>query len=176
MTWKLIKQLTNRKLRKKIGITWLLKVRQINTHQYSPKLWSKKILHMFHTYVASVFIWILHMFCNVFFQVFLGVFASVSDACFKCFICLQTHVVNIFSYRYFKSRSSVAHVAMWLICHHHLLQLLGRHACVREAKGWSGARRCGKRRGKSREQRVRPLPGVDVQQPQASGRGLQSRG
>ena len=29
--------------------------------------------------------------CNGF-QVFSGVFASVSDSCFKCFICLQTYV------------------------------------------------------------------------------------
>jgi hypothetical protein len=31
-----------------------------------------------------------------FFQVFLGVFASISATCFKCFICLQTNVANVF--------------------------------------------------------------------------------
>jgi hypothetical protein len=39
----------------------------------------------FHTYVASVFIWMLCMFCNGF-QVF---FTNVSDTCFKYFICLS---------------------------------------------------------------------------------------
>jgi hypothetical protein len=38
-------------------------------------------------------------------QWFPGVFASVSYACFKCFICLQTYVVNVTS-RCFKSRLS----------------------------------------------------------------------
>jgi hypothetical protein len=51
------------------------------------------------------------MFCNVFFQVFSGVFASVLDACFKCFICLQTHVANVSS-GCFKSRLGLAHVGM----------------------------------------------------------------
>ena len=43
------------------------------------------------------------------FQVFSRVFASVSDACFKCFICLQMLVANILS-KCFKSRSGIAHV------------------------------------------------------------------
>jgi hypothetical protein len=42
-----------------------------------------KWFQVFHTFVASVSFDV----CNGF-QVFLGVFASVSDACFKCFICL----------------------------------------------------------------------------------------
>jgi hypothetical protein len=41
------------------------------------------------------------------FHVFLGVFENVSDACFKCFICLQTYVAKCF-----KSRSGAAQVAM----------------------------------------------------------------
>jgi hypothetical protein len=36
---------------------------------------------------CKCFIWMLCMFLQ-WFQVFLGVFVSVSDACFKCFICL----------------------------------------------------------------------------------------
>jgi hypothetical protein len=44
------------------------------------------------------------------FQVFSGVFASVSEACFKCFICLQTYVANISS-ECFKVDRGVAHVA-----------------------------------------------------------------
>ena len=35
------------------------------------------------------------------------VFASISDACFKCFICLQMYVASVAS-GYFKSRSDVA--------------------------------------------------------------------
>jgi hypothetical protein len=79
----------------------------------------------FHMHVASVFIWILyifshicckcsiwmlHIFCNGF-KVFLDVFTNVLDACFMCFICLQTYLSNVVS-RCFKSRSGVAHVAM----------------------------------------------------------------
>jgi hypothetical protein len=40
-----------------------------------------------------------------------GFFASVSNICFKCFVYLQTHIVNV-SYGCLKSRSDVAHVAM----------------------------------------------------------------
>jgi hypothetical protein len=35
--------------------------------------------------------------CSNRFQVFLGVFASVSDACFKCFICLLLYIINVAS-------------------------------------------------------------------------------
>ena len=45
------------------------------------------------------------------FQVFLGVFESVPDSCFKCFICLQTYVASV-AYECFKVDRSVAHVAM----------------------------------------------------------------
>ena len=45
-------------------------------------------------------------FCNGF-KCFLGVFASVSDACFKCFIYLQTYVTSVAS-ECFKSRLGVA--------------------------------------------------------------------
>ena len=40
------------------------------------------------------------------FHEFSGVFVSVLDACFKCFICVQTYVANVLS-EYFKSRSGV---------------------------------------------------------------------
>ena len=46
------------------------------------------MLRMFHTYAISVFIWMLRIFYNGFSYVF-GCFASVSDACLKCFICLR---------------------------------------------------------------------------------------
>jgi hypothetical protein len=73
----------------------------------------KLLFLMFHlfsqTYVASVFIWILHMFrtyvtsvlfecCVCFtmiFKCFPCVFVSVSDACFKCFIYLQMYVAML---------------------------------------------------------------------------------
>ena len=62
----------------------------------------KLLFPMFHiffqTYVASVFIWMLHMFhtyvasvlfgCYVCFAMVSSVFASVTDTCFKCFIYL----------------------------------------------------------------------------------------
>jgi len=41
--------------------------------------------------------------------VFLCIFASVSYACLKCFICLQTYIGNVAS-GCFQSRSGVAHV------------------------------------------------------------------
>jgi hypothetical protein len=62
--------------------------------------------HMF----ASVFVRMLHMFCNDFLSV-LAVFASVSDACFECFIFLQTHVAKVSS-GCLKSRLDVVRVAM----------------------------------------------------------------
>jgi hypothetical protein len=71
-------------------------------------------LHMFHAYVANVFIWMLHMCCKVF-QVFSCVFTSVSDTCFKYFICFQTYVTFVAS-RCFKTRSSVASPSSPLCC------------------------------------------------------------
>jgi hypothetical protein len=65
------------------------------------------MLHMFHTYVTSV----LSRYCVCFTMVlrrFSGVFASVSDACFKCFICLQIMYVASVASGCFKSRSGVA--------------------------------------------------------------------
>jgi hypothetical protein len=54
-----------------------------------------------HFYLDVAFV------CNGF-QVFLGVFASVLEACFKCFICLQIHVASIASVC-FKGRSDIVH-------------------------------------------------------------------
>ena len=56
-------------------------------------------LQVFHLDVAYI--------CNGF-QMFLEVFASVLDACFKCFICLLLYVATVAS-ESFKSRSGVAH-------------------------------------------------------------------
>jgi hypothetical protein len=41
-------------------------------------------------------------------MVFKGVFASVSDACFKCFICLLLYATTVAS-RCFNTKSGVAH-------------------------------------------------------------------
>jgi hypothetical protein len=51
---------------------------------------------MFHTYVTSVLFGCCLCFCNGFLNV-LGVFASVSDVCFKCFIYLRIYVANVLS-------------------------------------------------------------------------------
>ena len=61
------------------------------------------MLEVFYLDVAYVLQWL--------FKCFSGVFASVLDVCFNCFICLQTYVVNVLS-GCFKSRSGVARVAM----------------------------------------------------------------
>jgi hypothetical protein len=60
------------------------------------------ILHIF----CKCFIWVLRMCCNSFSSVSY-VFLSVSDICFKRFICLQTYITSIVI-GCFKSRSSVA--------------------------------------------------------------------
>jgi hypothetical protein len=67
------------------------------------------------TYVLSVFrCFICSMFastssgCCICLQWFLGVFISVSDACFKCFICLLLYVATVAA-GCFESRSSVTY-------------------------------------------------------------------
>jgi len=66
-----------------------------------------KCFQVLHTYVCKCFIWMLHMFAMVF-KIFLGIFASVSNACFKCFICLLLYAATDTS-GCFKNRSSVAY-------------------------------------------------------------------
>jgi hypothetical protein len=46
------------------------------------------------TYMLQVFYLDVAYVCNGF-QVFLGVFATVLYACFKCFICLQTYIASV---------------------------------------------------------------------------------
>jgi hypothetical protein len=74
----------------------------------------KRLFPMFHlffqTYVTGMFIWMLHMLhiyvanvlsgccvrvCNGFQVFFMCVFTSVSDAYFKCFICLYAYVTSV---------------------------------------------------------------------------------
>jgi hypothetical protein len=94
----------------------------------------KCMLTMFHLcfrmYVASVFylnvayfsyicckcfIWILRMFCNGFECFSRCLFANISEACFKYFICLQTYVVTVAS-QYFKSTSGVVSLSSLFYC------------------------------------------------------------
>ena len=56
------------------------------------------------THMLQVFIRILRMFYNGFQLFSRRFFASVSEACFMCFICLQTYVPTV-AFGYFKSRS-----------------------------------------------------------------------
>jgi hypothetical protein len=85
---------------------------------------------MFHqfcaTYVESAFIWMLHMFSHIWckfffldvayvyngFKCFSGVFASILNTWFKCFICFQKYVAS----RCFKTRSSVASPSSLFCC------------------------------------------------------------
>ena len=92
---------------------------------------------MFHTYyVVSVLLNVGYV-CNGF-QAFFMYFLSVSEACFKCFICTQTYVTAVAS-GCFKSRSGVC------ICCNvtRLLQLLEGARRVRWGAdatwGWPGA-------------------------------------
>jgi hypothetical protein len=62
------------------------------------------------THMLRVFYLDVAYVCNSF-QVFLGVFASVSDTCFNCFTCIQTYVAGVASVC-LKGRSGIAHVAM----------------------------------------------------------------
>jgi hypothetical protein len=72
---------------------------------------------MLQAYISSVFRCFIRMLASVSFgcciylqwfsNVFLDVFASVSDTCFRCFICLLLYVATVVS-RCFKSRLSVA--------------------------------------------------------------------
>jgi hypothetical protein len=83
------------------------------------------------THVASVFIWMLHMFCNGYTCVSLVFHTYVASILFRC--C--------------KSRSYVAHVAVRPMCSSHLLHLLDPPACARVWRGHHGAGAGQKRRG-----------------------------
>jgi hypothetical protein len=75
------------------------------------------------------------------FKCFSGVFASVSDVCFKCFICFQSYVAIVA--HGFKSRSSVASHSLPFRC---LTLVLGlgrwKQFPLEQARhGWAGAGR-----------------------------------
>jgi hypothetical protein len=63
-------------------------------------------LQVFYLGIAYVFQWSFKCF-QVFWQVFQTYVSSVSNTCFKCFICLHTYVANVSS-GCFKNRSGVA--------------------------------------------------------------------
>ena len=91
-----------------------------------------RVLHMFHTYVASVL-----FECCVFLQ-WLHTFFLVFNICSKCFNLFWTYVVSVLS-RCCKNRSGVACVAVGPICSSHMLQLLGPPACAWVWRGRHGA-------------------------------------
>jgi hypothetical protein len=62
---------------------------------------------VFYTYVCKCFIWMLHIFAMIF-KYFFRCFASVSNTCFKCFICLLLYIATV-AFGCFKSRSGVTH-------------------------------------------------------------------
>jgi hypothetical protein len=62
------------------------------------------------THMSQVFYLDIAYVCNSL-QVFLYVFASVLEVCFRCFICLQTYVARVAS-ECFKNRWDVAYVAI----------------------------------------------------------------
>jgi hypothetical protein len=88
------------------------------------------MLHMFHTYVASV-----SSRCHIF-----AIAIYVFSSCFKRMLqVFQMYVVNILS-RCCKSRTSVVHIAVVSICSSRLLQLSSTPACTWYARGVSGKR------------------------------------
>ena len=126
----------------------------------------KLMFPMFHLFFFRRMLQVCLFWCTYvlqWFQVFLGVFASVSNTCFKCSVFLQVHVAKVSS-TYFKSKSgtcciccNVTHLPQLL------LQLIGRRACVWKQRD-RALRDCGrgKRYGRS-------TPSADVQQPRAFG-------
>jgi hypothetical protein len=77
------------------------------------------------------------MFCNRFFKCFHVFFASVLNACFKCFVYLQKHVATFLL--------DVSKVDRVLLLGTHLSQLLGRHRADADVDV-----RAGKQRGHER--------------------------
>ena len=98
-----------------------------------------KCFHVFYTYVCKCFIWMLHMFAIVF-KYFSGVLASVSNAYFKCFICLLLYVATAAS-GCFKSRSGVTHEMRVESGRRRRLRPRRRGRC--QGQHWQCPRQCG---------------------------------
>jgi hypothetical protein len=88
--------------------------------------------HMFQAcFIRPDVAYILHICCKCFIWTLLC-FAMVANIFFLVF---HTYVVSV-SYRYYKSRFGVAHVALEPICNSHLLQLLGLPAVRAQDTKW----------------------------------------
>jgi hypothetical protein len=94
----------------------------------------------FQTYVSSVFHpagccicfkCVLHICCKCFIWTLL--FFTMAANIF--FLVFHTYIASV-SYRYYKSRFGVAHVALEPICNSHLLQLLGLPAVRAQDTKW----------------------------------------
>jgi hypothetical protein len=121
---------------------------------------------------ASAFDRMLHIFCNSFSSV-LGVFASVSDACFKCFIFLQTHVTKVEWVLYMLQCDSPA-TAVWCNAGAACMRVRSgkMERCKATGEGSGAGRPCLARACSSRghpDAGIHPLPSAGVQQPWASG-------
>ena len=108
----------------------------------------------------QVFLSRCYIYFAIAFQVFLGIFASVLDACFKCFIFLQTYVAKISS-----GILDVLKVDLVL----YMLQC-DSPTTTTCCSYWGALRACGKRRDGALRGCGQSLPGVGVQQPRASVR------
>ena len=67
----------------------------------------RKCLYLDVAYVSHICLQVFYLDVAYVFTMFSSVFASVSDACFKCFICLHMYTVSAVS-GCFKSRPGVA--------------------------------------------------------------------
>jgi hypothetical protein len=72
------------------------------------------LIWMLHTHTLHVFYMDVMYGCNGF-QLFSGVFLSVSEACFKYFLYLQTYITTVI-FGCFKSRSGVASLLLAFCC------------------------------------------------------------
>ena len=72
------------------------------------------MFHLFFRRMLQVFYLDVAYVCNGF-KCFSCIFASVSYACFKCFICLQIYIASVAS-GCFKSRSDVASPSLLFCC------------------------------------------------------------
>jgi hypothetical protein len=101
-------------------LQWLYTSLQRSVTNFS-SLFPGRMLQVCLSRCCICFTQTLHVFyldvtygCNGF-QVFPGVFSSVSKACFKCFICLQMYVATVV-FECFKSRSGVASFLLAFCC------------------------------------------------------------
>jgi hypothetical protein len=86
-----------------------------------------KCFQLLETYVSSVFIWVLHIFCNGYtrvflvFQMYVASVSAILDVCCKCF---YLNVAKV---------DRVLHILQW----DPPATVAGRRACAWKAEGWS---------------------------------------